>query len=69
MKRDKTACNCHNVAYGKIEDAVRAGASTVEEVMAKTGAGTGCGKCKEFLPFLVRDILDAERARSTSGQS
>jgi len=59
MKREKTACNCHNVSYGKIEDAVHAGATTVEAVMEKTGAGTGCGQCKDFLPFLIRDILES----------
>jgi len=58
MKRDKTACNCHNVTYGMIEDAVRSGADTLEAVMEKTGAGTGCGKCRDFLPFLIRDVLE-----------
>ncbi len=26
MKREKIACSCHNVSYGKIIDAVHAGA-------------------------------------------
>ena len=57
MNMEKLACRCHNVSYGKIYDAVRNGARTVEEVSRATGAGTGCGKCREFLDFLVRDFL------------
>lgn len=57
MNREKLACRCHNVTYGKIYDAVKNGARTVEEVSKLTGAGTGCGGCKEFLSFLVRDFL------------
>ncbi len=45
MKREKTACHCHNVSYGKIIDAVQNGASTYVQVQEATGAGTGCGKC------------------------
>jgi len=58
MNRNKEACHCNNVTYGMIEDAVRAGAVTVEEVQNATGAGKGCGKCKEFLAFLIRDIKE-----------
>lgn len=41
-----------------IEDAVRNGASTLQEVMDQTGAGKGCGKCKEFLEYLIRDVKE-----------
>jgi len=57
MNREKLACRCHNVSYGKIYDAVKNGARTVEEVSKITGAGTGCGGCKEFLAFLIRDFI------------
>ena len=58
MNREKLACRCHNVTYGKIYDAVKNGARTVEEVSKATGAGTGCGTCREFLAFLIRDFLN-----------
>jgi len=58
MRKDKIACHCHNVTYGQIEQAVKNGARSLEAVMAKTTAGTGCGKCREFLPFLIRDIIE-----------
>ncbi|MBQ5851750.1 MAG: (2Fe-2S)-binding protein [Lachnospiraceae bacterium] len=57
MKRDKKACNCKNVTYGMIEDAIKNGASSYEEVEKILRFGTGCGKCKEFIRFLVRDFL------------
>ena len=58
MKRDKEACHCNNVTYGMIEDAIRAGANTLEEVQNITGAGKYCGKCNEFLTFLIRDMKE-----------
>jgi NAD(P)H-nitrite reductase large subunit len=56
MKREKIACNCHNVSYGKIIDAVHAGADTVEKIGEATGAGTGCGGCRPFLASFLEDM-------------
>ncbi|HIX14979.1 MAG TPA: (2Fe-2S)-binding protein [Candidatus Hungatella pullicola] len=58
MKRDKIACNCKNISYGMIEDAIRQGAESYEQVEAQLRFGTGCGQCREFIRFLVRDILE-----------
>lgn len=58
MKREKEACHCKNVTYGMIEDAVRAGVNSPEEVQNITGAGKCCGKCKDFLAYLIRDIKE-----------
>lgn len=60
MKREKIACRCHRVTYGMIEDAVRAGASTPEEVAEATRCGKGCGKCMEFITYLIRDIKEEQ---------
>ena len=62
MKRDKLACSCKDVTYGMIEDAIRNGASSYEELEAKLRFGTGCGKCKEFIRVLVRDLLEEQRS-------
>ena len=43
-----------------IEDAVLNGADTLQQVMDVTGAGKGCGKCKDFLACLIRDIKEAQ---------
>ena len=58
MNRRKEACHCRNITYGMIEDAVRSGADTLQAVMDATGAGKGCGKCRDFLEYLIRDILE-----------
>ena len=58
MNRNKEACHCRNVTYGMIEDAIKNGAETLQEVQDATGAGKGCGKCKEFLNYLIRDIKE-----------
>ena len=58
MNRNKEACHCRNVTYGMIEDAIKNGAETLQEVQAATGAGKGCGKCKEFLNYFLRDIKE-----------
>ena len=61
MKREKIACNCKNITYGMIEDAIQNGASSYEEVEEFLKFGTGCGQCKEFIHFLIRDILEGRR--------
>ena len=43
-----------------IEDAIANGASSYEEVEAQLKFGTGCGQCKEFIHFLIRDILEEQ---------
>ena len=58
MNRRKGACHCRNITYGMIEDAVRSGADTLQAVMDATGAGKGCGKCRDVLEYLIRDILE-----------
>ena len=61
MNRQKTACHCKNITYGMIEDAIQNGASSYEEVEELLKFGTGCGQCKEFIHFLIRDILEERR--------
>ena len=66
MNRRKEACHCRNVTYGMIEDAVRNGADTPQAVMDATGAGKGCGKCRDFLEYLIRDIREELEKRRIS---
>lgn len=53
MDRDKIICRCFKVPYGTIEDTVKGGATTFEEVQAKTSCSTGCGCCE----LEVREII------------
>lgn len=41
-----------------IEDAVRKGTDTLQVVMDTTGAGRGCGKCRDYLEYLIREIRE-----------
>lgn len=68
MNRNKTACNCKNITYGMIEDAIKEGAKSYEDVEKQLRFGTGCGKCKEFIRFLIKDILE-ERGSHTPDSS
>ena len=58
MNRNKEACHCRNVTYGMIEDAIKNGAETFQDVQDATGAAKGCGQCKDFLICLIRDIKE-----------
>ena len=58
MDTNKTACNCHNVRYQKIIDAVKAGADIFEKLQEMTGCGTGCGQCRDFVEFFQKEILE-----------
>lgn len=57
MKREKTACHCKNITYGMIEDTIKNGAKSYEDVEKGLRFGTGCGKCKEFIQYLIGDVL------------
>ena len=56
MDLNKTVCYCMSVTNGMIKEAVEAGAKTVEEVQAATGAGTACGSCLENIQHLVEEF-------------
>ena len=58
MNRSKEACHCRHVTYGMIEDAIKNGAQTLQEVQNATRAAKGCGRCKNFLDCLIRDIKE-----------
>ena len=76
MKREKIACSCHNVSYGKIIDAVHAGADPagheavpggLSAVIRAAGCvlrtGKACGRGEEPCPHA---FLSAETWREKS---
>ena len=60
MDMDKIVCNCYSITNGGIKEAVDNGATTLEEVMDVTGAGTICGACVDDVKRLVDEFV-AER--------
>lgn len=57
MSEDKTLCYCKKVSLSTVEESVKSGANTVEEVQEQTGAGSGCGKCKG----LIQEVIDKNK--------
>lgn len=51
-------CRCRGVEEAEVEALVREGAG-YEEIVARTGATTGCGGCRGILRSLVRSSGDA----------
>ena len=60
MDMEKTVCYCMGVTNGEVKAAVDAGANTLEDVQAETGASTVCGACMENVKRLV-DFFVKER--------
>ena len=47
------ACICNAVTVDDVEHAIDRGASTIDEVGARTAAGTTCGSCHDTLDDLI----------------
>ena len=45
-----------NIKYKDIIDLVLSGVTNVNDVKDKLRYGTGCGKCVEFIEFLIGDV-------------
>lgn len=61
MNLEKIVCSCYNVTNGMIKDAVEAGASTLEQVMDATNAGTVCGACIEDIQHLIDELVGEKK--------
>jgi bacterioferritin-associated ferredoxin len=46
-------CICHAVTRTQLDDVVASGATSVDAVGERCGAGTGCGTCVERLACLI----------------
>lgn len=60
MTNTRVVCFCNNVKSDKIVEAIKNGATTVEEVKDKTGAATGrcCGaRCTKT----IQELIDANK--------
>lgn len=53
MPAAATVCHCNNVNKGTLVESWRRGARTVDEVVAATRAGTGCGSCRDAVAGIV----------------
>lgn len=57
MENKKYVCFCKKVTFGDIENAVKEGASTVNEVVLKTKASTACGRCSKNVKEIAEHLI------------
>ena len=63
MDMDKIVCNCYSITNGGIKEAVDNGATTLDEVMEVTGAGTICGACIDDVKRLVDEFVAQKKEK------
>lgn len=57
IDNNKVVCGCLNVTVQDLNNAVKNGANSFEEVQASTKVGTGCGKCLSSNIELVNELI------------
>jgi NAD(P)H-nitrite reductase large subunit len=57
IDENQVVCGCFNVTVQDLNNAIKNGAKSFEEVQAITKVGTGCGKCVESNKVLVAQLL------------
>jgi NAD(P)H-nitrite reductase large subunit len=53
----QTICFCHNVPLGRLREAIRGGADTLEKIQIETCASTGCGGCEPEVTEILEETL------------
>lgn len=53
----KLVCSCNNVGEENIQKAIKKGCKTLEAICTVTGAGSGCGSCKQEVQRLLNNEL------------
>lgn len=56
MDSDEIICFCNDITRGMIEDSVRSGARTLEDVQEATGAGTVCGGSIDDIQAIINEL-------------
>jgi ferredoxin-nitrate reductase len=55
--KGKLVCSCNNVGKGNIEEAITKGITGFDEIVAETGACTGCGSCRPEVKMILQQAL------------
>jgi len=56
MGKNRIICKCKNVDYLQIRRLMVDGVRNLEEVMERTGAGTGCGGCISEIEEILASV-------------
>ncbi|MCI6736691.1 (2Fe-2S)-binding protein [Intestinibacter sp.] len=54
---DRIICECMNVSYEDIKNAVKEGAKTLDDIKEATEAGTICGICEDDIQEVLDELL------------
>ena len=57
INENQIVCNCMKVTVRDLDNAIKSGANSFEEVQDITKVSTGCGKCLESNKVLVAQLL------------
>lgn len=55
MSDNTMICYCKGVTLGNILTAIEEGATSLVEVMDKTGAGSACGRCVDRIEAIINE--------------
>lgn len=55
-QQDEIICHCLGITRGQIEEAVRAGAKTFDEISEATEAGSICGSCQDDIEEIIAEV-------------
>ena len=58
-KDDDEVCMCMGLTAGHIRELVENGATSIEEILEMTGAGSICGECTGIAVAVAREYLRA----------
>jgi bacterioferritin-associated ferredoxin len=61
-------CICKGVTLKTIREVVAQGASTVDEVERRCGAGGDCGSCRDAIAEIIIDVKATPAARPCCGR-
>jgi NAD(P)H-nitrite reductase large subunit len=50
-----TVCECYDVSFGDIMEAIENGCNTLEKIIHETSAGYGCERCRSKLDDAEQD--------------
>ena len=53
--KDEVICYCYGITKEEIVEAIKNGATTLEEIQDITGAGTACGRCNSAIENILKD--------------
>ncbi len=57
MKKSEIICNCLQITFDEILDAINSGATSVILLQETLGVGTGCGRCLVQVRNILSDTL------------